>query len=259
MLSTLTSYRQIAKDVDRALELKASEAVNARDTAYFEENIKSIETIDEFLADTRIYNYAMKAFGLDDMIFAKAYMRKVLEEGVTDENSFANKLLDERFKEFATAFDFKGYGTATTVRAEATTEIVEKFNRLALETDAGEDNEGVRLALYFNRKVSEIDSYYDILGDKALTAFFQTTFGLPETMSSIDVDQQVKILEKVFDLSVLQDPEEVEHLTQRFAIMYDMENEEMSDPILNLFSASGSQPSIDEGLLLTLQTLKLGG
>ena len=36
-----------------------------------------MKSIDDFMKDTRLYNYAMKAFGLDDMAYAKAFMRKV--------------------------------------------------------------------------------------------------------------------------------------------------------------------------------------
>lgn len=259
MISTLTSYNMLTRDLDKSLALKAAESANARETAYFRENIGSVETIDEFLGDYRLYSYAMRAFGLDDMIFAKAYMRKVLEEGVSDTGSFANTLLDERFKEFATTFDFASYGRSTTQLEVVTKGVVEKYNRAMLETDAGEENEGVRLALYFQRKAPEINSYYDILADKALTKFFQVTFSLPETMSSIDVEQQVKLLGKVFDLSALKDPEELEHLTKRFTVMYDINENPVSDPILNLFGGAGDQASLDEGLISTLQNLKLGG
>jgi len=258
MISTFTSYSLITRDIDRALERKASEAANTRETKYFRENIRSIETIDEFLDDSRLYGYAMRAFGLDDMIFAKGYMRKVLEEGVSNADSFANKLLDERFKDFAAAFDFEGYGKVATQRAAATTEIVAKYTRLQLETDAGEENEGVRLALYFDRKAPEIDSYYDILADKALTQFFRTAFALPEAMSGIDIDQQVKLLEKTFDLGALKDPEELRHLTQRFTVMHDMNNAE-PDPIMTLFGDRTAQATIDDGLILALHNLKFGG
>jgi Protein of unknown function (DUF1217) len=259
MISTLTSYKLITRDLERSLERKAAEPQIASDTAYFQENITKVESIDEFLGDYRLYSYAMKAYGLEDMTYAKAYMRKVLEEGVSNEESFVNSLSDERFKEFATAFDFESYGSVTTIRTDVTEGVVEKYTRTALESDAGEENEGVRVALYFERMVSSVDSYYDILADEALTKFFQVTFGLPETMSSIDVDQQVKLLQKVFDLSALQDPEEVAHLTERFSVMYDLNENTETDPILNLFTNSSSSASIDMELVASLQNLKLGG
>jgi len=258
MISTFTSYSLINRDLDRALERKAAEKTHAREIEYFKNNIRSVETVDQFLDDSRLYGFAMRAFGLDDMIFAKGYMRKVLEEGVTSRDSFANKLLDDRFKEFAAAFDFEGYGTAATQRAAATSEAVARYTRLQLEVEAGAENEGVRLALYFDRKVPEIDSYYDILADKALTEFFRTAMALPEAMSSIDIDQQVKLLEKTFDLAALKDPEEVRNLTRRFTVMHDMNNAE-PPPIMALFGDGPTRATIDDGLIQALQNLKFGG
>ena len=43
--------------------------------------------VDEFLDDYRLYTYAVKAYGLEDMGYAKAFMRKVLESDLTDKLS----------------------------------------------------------------------------------------------------------------------------------------------------------------------------
>ena len=47
------------------------------------------------LADDRLFKYAMKAHGLKDMDYAKAFMKKALVEGIDDTDSFANKLSDK--------------------------------------------------------------------------------------------------------------------------------------------------------------------
>ena len=54
----------------------------ALETAYYLKHIGDVKSIDDFIKDTRLFNYAMKAFGLEDMAYAKAFMRKVLVEGV---------------------------------------------------------------------------------------------------------------------------------------------------------------------------------
>ncbi len=51
---------------------------------YYKENIGNVKTVDEFLDDYRLYSYAMKAHGLEDMTYAKAFMRKVLESDLND-------------------------------------------------------------------------------------------------------------------------------------------------------------------------------
>ncbi len=115
MVSTFTNYALIAKDLSAALKRKAAEPQLARETAYFEANIGKVKSVDEFLANTRLYTYAMKAYGLEDMIFAKAFMRRVLNEGVADSSSFANRLTDNRYRDFAKAFNVAGgWGASAT-------------------------------------------------------------------------------------------------------------------------------------------------
>jgi hypothetical protein len=98
----------------------------------------------------------MKAHGLGDMTYAKAFMEKVLEEGV-DAISFANSLSDKRYAEFAKTFNFKAFGEATTSFTKTQQGVVDKYLRQTLEEQAGDENQGVRLALYFQRKAETID------------------------------------------------------------------------------------------------------
>src|SRR5690606_14241580 len=120
-----------------------------------------------------LYNYAMKAFGLEDMAYAKAFVRKILTEGVKSDDAMANQLTDKRYKEFATTFDFEGKGDKATESTDAQQGVMDKYLRQTLETEAGSQNEGVRLALYFERKASTITNAYEILGDKALLTMMQ--------------------------------------------------------------------------------------
>jgi hypothetical protein len=82
--STYTSYNLIARDLPRSIERIASQP-RSPGKANIISRISEIKSIDEFMADTRVFNYAMKAHGLEDMSYAKAFMRKVLTEGVDDE------------------------------------------------------------------------------------------------------------------------------------------------------------------------------
>jgi hypothetical protein len=96
--STYTSYNLIARDLPRSIERIASQPQVARESEYYLKRISEIKSIDEFMADTRVFNYAMKAHGLEDMNYAKAFMRKVLTEGVDKEDAFANQLADSKYK-----------------------------------------------------------------------------------------------------------------------------------------------------------------
>ena len=51
-------------------------------------------SVDQLLKDRRLFSIAMKAHGLEDMTYATAFMRKVLESDLNDTSSFARKLAD---------------------------------------------------------------------------------------------------------------------------------------------------------------------
>src|SRR5690606_30405707 len=99
VVSTYVSYRLIARDIDRSLQKVGTQPAVARETKYYLDNISKVKSIDEFVSNTRLFKYAMKAFGLQDMDYAKAFMKKALEGGVKDADSFANKLSDKRYAE----------------------------------------------------------------------------------------------------------------------------------------------------------------
>ena len=53
--------------------------IRDRQTAYYKENIGNVKSVDEFLDNYQLYSYAMDAFGLGEMTYAKAFMKKVLD------------------------------------------------------------------------------------------------------------------------------------------------------------------------------------
>src|SRR5262249_45329376 len=155
-------------------------------------------------------------FGLGDLAYAKGMMRKVLTEGIDDKKSFANKLNDDRFVDFAKAFNFKANGDQATSAASAKQGVIDRYVRQALETSAGVENEGVRLALYFERKAPEVKSAYSLLGDPALWKVIKTVFQFPDAMAAADIDKQAAAVTKRLNLDDLKDPDKLQRLVQRF-------------------------------------------
>ena len=96
MISTFLSYRMYTADIAKTVQRTLSDAQVAREHAYYNENIGKVKSVDDLLKDQRLYAYAMKAHGLEDMTYAKAFMRKVLESDLTKEDSFVRKLVDPR-------------------------------------------------------------------------------------------------------------------------------------------------------------------
>jgi hypothetical protein len=258
VLTTIASYRVISANFERTLTTTAKQPQVARESEYYLANIEQVKSIDDFMGDDRLFRFAMKAWGLGEMSYAKAFMRKVLTEGIDTNESFANTLTDPRYREFAKAFNFKNFGSTTTVFDEVRQGAVDRFVRQQVEEDAGVQNEGVRLALYFERKASGINTPLDILADKALLQVAKTALGLPESISLLDLDRQEQLIEERLDVEDLKDPEKLEKFLTRFAAMWEINNPTSlaTSPAL-LIQPIGVGFSAD--LLSSLQNLKLGG
>ena len=258
MQTTFAAYRAITSHLDRSLELKSEERPVALETAYYLDNIGKVKSIDDFLKNTRLFKFAMNAFGLSDMAHAKAFVRKILTEGVADKKSFANRLDDDRFLAFARTFDFAAKGEATTDATAARQGVVDRYVRQSLEVAAGEDNEGVRLALYFQREAPNVSSVYGLLADAALWQVVKTTFGFPDGMTSQDIDKQGAAVAQRLDIADLKDPVKLDRLIARFTAAYDASTGAKQDPVLTLFNRTSSA-TVDINLVMAMKTLKHGG
>jgi hypothetical protein len=224
MMATIAAYKAVAQDLPRSLERMAADPVIAQQTKTYLERIGAVRSLDDFMRDERVLSYALKAHGLEDMAYAKAFIRKVLEEGIDGDDTFANKLSDNRYRELAATFNFARYGATALTFTRAQEGTVDKFNRQALEVDAGTGNEGVRLALYFQRRAPEVGNVYDILADPALARVAQTLAGLPESIGAIDVDKQAAMIEWRLDIGDFKDAGKLDRMIERFTALWDVAN-----------------------------------
>lgn len=195
-----------------------------RETEYFRETIGEVKSIDDLLDDPRLLDYALRAFRIEGLELSRAALANILEGGVTDPDSPANRHKDENVAKFAAAFDFAALGERTTSHIAARDDTTSFYMRQTLEENAGQQNEGVRLALYFERKAPEIKSYYDILGDVALGTVVRTALGLPDSMAQADIDRQVATIKKRIDIEDFKDPEKLGKFLSRFSAMWDVGN-----------------------------------
>jgi len=259
VLTTLATYVRIAGDLPRSLSVTAAKPQVAREAEHYLATVGNVKSIDDFIGNDRVFAFAMKAWGLADMAYAKAFMRKVLTEGIDDADSFANKLSDRRYREFAEAFNFVRFGETTTIFERTRQGTVDRYVRQTLEEDAGEQNEGVRLALYFERKAGSIQSTLGILADPALLKVVQTALAIPATTSLMDIDRQVEMISKRLDIEDLKDPEKLRSFLNRFAALWELDNPTAAPVSPALMFAQPIEAGIGANLLASLQNLKLGG
>jgi hypothetical protein len=259
VLTTTASYRLLASDLTKSLDRTAASPQVEKESAYYLANIGKVKSIDDFLSNKRLFAYAMKAFGLSDMTYAKAFMRKALEEGTDAKDAFANTLSDKRYRDFVNTFNFKRYEDATTSFTRATQGVVDSYVRQTMEENAGAQNEGVRLALYFQRKAPGITDALDILADPALLKVAQTALSIPAETGAQDIDKQAQLIESRLNIADLQDPKKLDKFLTRFTSLYELQRSPAtSSPTLALFTRP-TEAGVGQSLLATLQNLKLGG
>ncbi len=227
------------------------------ETSYYLSKVGDIQSIDDLMADKRLLNFALTAYGLDPSLEPPTRIRQMLEGGIADPKSPANQLTDKAYVAFVTAFNFAEYGEATTTRTPAQLPSIDKFLRQTLEQNAGKENEGVRLALYFERKASTLTNFYEILADPALAKVVRTALSLPDSFASADIDRQVKLFEEKLDIDDFTDPARLEKFLTRFTSLWEINNP--TAPAQAQISVLFSQPvefGISTDALFAIQSMR---
>jgi hypothetical protein len=276
--SYISSYskRTTAGQTGAALT-KATDDVKDAGT-YFATNIVRVKSLSQLLGDSKLTNFVLQANGIDPKSVTTATLKKAFQSDPSDPRSFINTSDGAKFKSVVSAFNFETrtassshpanlanngnfaltdakIGIAQNKGAIDTTN--ELYLRQTLEDREGETNDGVRLALYFQRKAEGIYSVYDIMGDTALYKVITTAYNLSSAISNMDVNHQASLLNKVLKVSDLQDPAKVKKLLQRFSAMYDLENSSTTSPALSILQGSSSV-GISAETLMSIAQLRQG-
>ncbi|SEQ71020.1 DUF1217 domain-containing protein [Thalassovita taeanensis] len=210
---------------------QASPALS-RDTAYFEAKIGEVNTAEDLVSDRRLLRVALGAFGLQDDIDSKAFIRKVLEDGTLKTGALASRLTDSRYTDLARTFGFD-LATPSTKLSDFGTKITELYRSQQFEIAVGEQDDDLRLALFAQRELegfatgtqNEDTKWFKIMGSPPLRKIFETALGLPTSFSQLDLDQQLGVFKEkserqlgLSSLSDLSDEGLRDKLTQRFLI-----------------------------------------
>jgi hypothetical protein len=259
-----TSKDSVLKDTTRLYTAKSQlgliqpgdDYVKA-ETDYYMAHVSDVKSIDDLFADKRLYNYALSSVGLDPAKEDPKFIRSVLEGGVRDADSVANKQSNKAYANLAAAFNFEQYGEDATTYHASQQPVVDKYMRQTLEEDAGQTNDGVRLALYFQRNAPNLTDWYQVLADKALSQVVRTAFGMPDSFASADIDKQVKLFESKMDITDFADPQKLDKFITRFTSMYELQNPTAT--ATTSVSVLFSQPTtigVSTDLLMAMQQLK---
>lgn len=201
-----------------------------REIDYFLEKAGQAATAADLVADRRLLKVALGAFGLEDEVDKRAFIRKVLDDGTLDRKALANRLADPAWAEFSRTLGYGDLGGLLMVRG-VREDIAAKYRERQFERAVGDVDLDMRLALSFRRQIREIaadpntsqSGWFKIMGSQPLRRVFETAFGLPAAFGKVDIDRQRAQLgertERLFGSSspaVFQSGENVERLLRRF-------------------------------------------
>lgn len=191
-ISTFLGYRLYANDITKSLQTEAAAPANANAAAYYNANIGKVSSVGDFVNNYKLFSYAMTAYGLTDMVNAKAFMTKVLESNLSDPNSFVNTLTDPRYATFAKAFQFNTGGTLTSSAALQTSvqksDIEARFAALSTESASQQQTD----TAYYEAHIGTITSADQLVSDPTLYHYVLTAYGLNASTPSSLVEQALE-------------------------------------------------------------------
>lgn len=203
---------------DREIERLRDAPMDARRIEAFRTRIAGIESAEALIEDDEVYAFVMNAFGLEDRIFAKGMMQKILESDPSDPRSLVNRLTDPRFKELHGALGLHDGGRRLS-DPRRQEEVVDTYLAARFEAGISSQNDVVGAALAFRRAAAEIDNPFDVLKDPEISLVLRRALGLPDAMAKLDIDRQAAMITRRFDLERLSDPDEVEKIVRKFTVI----------------------------------------
>lgn len=259
-MSSLTNLQIVWHSYDSLFNTFKASPIVKRETDALRAAAPSIKSADDLVNNRDVFNYVLKAYGMEDIPYP-AMIKKLLVEGTKDPKSFANSFIDVRYKEFVNDIGFGDGGKGNFDSAFFIAKLVKRHETVAFEANKGEQDSNVRLGMYFERKVSSVKNWYEVLSDKGLSEVVFTALGYPDSTRLGDIDKLAEMLEKRMNIEDFQDPEKVRTMAQRFAIFADNKNFAYNSPILQLYQGSMGNNGrtlfhIDEVLLSEVSKLR---
>jgi hypothetical protein len=210
-----------------------------RDVERFRARAAEIGSIEELMKDRRTLTFVLEAFQLESEVDKRAVVRRLLTDDPADLRSFANRMVDPRYRQLNQTFGFDDTTKPPLADPGRVEAIIRKALTNRFEKANGEANPGLREAMYFQRMIGTVNDVKGMMGDRVLTAVARTALGLPKQFGLLDYEQQKAILEKRLDPEKFKDPSWVNRFVQRYLTLNEDAASPSSDPRLALFGGGG--------------------
>ncbi len=192
MMSTYQSYLFYTRNPAQTQQRTAADPTVARAQQYYQANIGKVKSASDLVNNYQLFSYAMNAYGLQDMTYAKAFMTKVLTSDLSDPNSFVNKLSDSRYKAFAQAFNFNTSGTITSAATAQTSAQSSDLTSLYATSASSAATAANTEASYMQSAIAASTTVSQITGNPRLVKDLLTTYGLNQYTSLDTITQALE-------------------------------------------------------------------
>ncbi|MBI1776708.1 MAG: DUF1217 domain-containing protein [Proteobacteria bacterium] len=171
--------------------------------AYVKSALPKITSAADLVKDTKLLNIVLTAFGLQSDAQYPARIKQVLDSNLKDQASLANQLLDPRYQQLAKFFNFNVLQGKNLSLQSFAQDLSAKYTQSAYEVSLGQQNPALRSASYFEQNIGNVKNVVQILGDTVLREVVFTALGIPSSISSAPIDQQIAYLNTKLNLSQL--------------------------------------------------------
>ncbi|HRM73469.1 MAG TPA: DUF1217 domain-containing protein [Paracoccus sp. (in: a-proteobacteria)] len=229
-------------DTQQSAFSRSTELQRSRD--YFTENISTIRSAEDLVSNYKLLSVALRAFGLDDDLNNRFFIRKVLEADPQDKTSLVNRLPDKRYARLNAAFAFWDAPNATTNKLPAET-IADMYTTRSFEKNIGQQHQEIELALNAKRELSQIASatvsndtkWLQIIASKPLRKVFEGAFNLGKSFASLPIDRQLSEFKSRAnrmmgsdDVQKISSSQNIETLTKHYLLRTEMTATDVSSP-----------------------------
>ncbi len=227
----IAGWRFMQRTQETQLAAFSTSAELNREIEYFKANISKITSAEELVKDFTLFKVALGAFGLEEKVADKFFMKKVLEEGSENSEAFALRLTDTRYREFAEAFGFGNASGSQLQLSDFGSRMTDQYKILQFEKAVGESDSSMRLAMTLERDIGDLandsaagtTAWFLLMGNPPLREVFETAFGMPKSIGQLDIDRQREVFQEANDrmfgsssMDVFKDPENIDKLLRNF-------------------------------------------
>ncbi|MCC7320140.1 MAG: DUF1217 domain-containing protein [Rubellimicrobium sp.] len=197
-LAGTAGWAFLNRTLDKQQAAHAGSAPMKRATDHFRANIARAGTAEALVTDRRLLEVALGAFGLEEDINARAFIRKILEEGTTRRDALSSRLADKRYAKLALAFGYGDLGARVGLPGFAE-DIIARYEARRFEAAVGEQDGNLRQALNLKPALDDLlhdhsggdARWFALMGNPPLRKLFETALGLPAAFGKLDIDRQL--------------------------------------------------------------------